>query len=788
MKNHFLLIVSLLILLSPVGMAQTHTLNGTVCDEQGVLPYATVMVWQGNDTLKATYGITNKQGDFVLHGLKTGHYKGMVKFTGFERLSFEVNLDKDICLDTLRLRPDVKMLGEVQVTASKVFDDKFDKLRMNVNELKLQPNATYIDALQEIPGSFYNVSENTLTVLNKAVMVLINGRPMHMSFDQLTNMLQGQRAEDIGQVEIMYETPPRFAGDWDGPVVNIVTKKNLATGFYGSVSGSLQMRNRLGARSSLNLNFRTLKTNTYLLLSQDYNPRKYAYRSWQYRVGGDTLVSRDANYLSNNNSYLLNTGTGIEIDKNNSLDLNFSGNLRIGQDFINEHIFNQGTTIHSVDTAHDNMHSYWGDIYYKHNFDNPQHYFTVDANLSRNFDESGNLRQYTYYLDSMSYNRDVSPYSAWLFSSRADYYNEWNDYQIQAGLIFRHSDLQNDFCFDNLIEGTWQTDPLVTNDFHYTENSYVAYAIFGHQMSEKFSYSVTINNTYNQTLGISQTTGISTPYNYNVIRPFLTLRYKPNDDHFFTLNFNKGYGKPNYTYLNPFRKYESPIYYVEGNPDLKHSTNYNASLTYRFRYWLNLGISYQNASNTVLQVPQLNADGAIIGYKYGNFGKSDNLTFSLNMSKRLFEKRLNLNFNGEAEYMLYNSGDDLNYRNSLWHYYGRLGYSYLIIKKCNLTFGGYVLYYSSDLNDYAIGKGFPKVGMDLSARFLDGNLTTTLSINDLLNSDVNNTESLLHGVVAKTDNIIDARYIRLTVRYSFNRKNLKRFENHLGSNENSNRL
>lgn len=787
MKHIFPTLV-LMLLLPIVSMAQTHTLSGTVCDELGVLPYATVMVWQGNDTLKATYGITNKQGDFVLRGLKAGQYKGLVKFTGFEHLPFSVNLDKDVRLDTLRLKPNVKMLNEVQVTASKVFEDKFDKLHMNISELKLPPVATYIDALREIPGSFYNVSDNTLKILNKAVLVLLNGKPIRMSFDQLINMLHGERAEDIAEVEIMYETPPRFAGEWDGPVVNIITKKNLATGFYGTVSGDLQLRKRLGERSSLNLNFRTLKTNTYLYLSQDYNPREYSYRYWQYREDGDTLMRRESNHYNDMNSYFLRTGTGIQMDDNNSLDINFSGSLDFDHDNIDEYILDRGTAIQSADTVRNDPRSFWGDIYYKHNFNNSKHYFTVDANLSRNLNESGSLREYIYLPDSATYNRDASPYSAWLFSSRADYYHEWDKFQIQSGLIFRHSDLQNDFTFENLIDGTWQCDSLVSNKFNYTESNYVAYFTFGHQVSEKFNYSVTLNDTYVQTLGVSETTGITTPYNYNVIRPYLTLRYKPHKDHYFTFTFGRNYGKPNFVYLNPFRKYESPVYYVEGNPYLRHSITHNMKFNYRFRYWLNLGVSYANATNTVLQVPQMDADGAIVGYTYGNFGKSDDLKFTLNLSKRFFDKRLNLGFNGQARYMLYNSGDALDYRNSLWSYYANLDFSYVLVKKYDVEFGGYAMYSSSHLSGYAVTQGIPKTGLHLSARSLDGNLQTTLSVNDVFNTDLNNRVSLLNGVISKSDNIIDSRYIRLSVRYSFNRKNLKRFNNHQGSNEDSNRL
>ena len=775
-------------MLSMAGIAQTHTLSGTVCDEQGTLPYATVMVWQGNDTVKATYGITNKQGDFALHGLKEGQYKGLVKFTGFEHLPFSVNLDKEVRLDTLRLKPNVKMLNEVQVTASKVFEDKFDKLKMNISELKLPPAATYIDALREIPGSFYKVSENTLTVLNKAVLVCLNGRPLRVSFSQITDMLQGEKAEDIAEVEIMYETPPRFAGEWDGPVVNIITKKNLATGFYGSVSGDLQLRKRLGARSSLNLNFRTLKTNTYLYLSQNYNPREYSYRYWQYREGGDTLMRREANHTSNMNSYYLNTGTGIRFDDNNSLDINFSGDLDFDHDNIDEHILDRGTVIHSTDTARNDSRSYWGDIYYKHNFKDPKHYITVDANLSRNLNESGNLRQYNYLLDSVTYNRDASPYSGWLFSTRADYTREWDKIRIQSGLSYNYSDLENDFSYENLIDGVWQPDTLVTNDFNYKENSFMGYFIFDHQVSEKFSYALTLTDSYVRTLGISETTGIKTPNNYNVFRPNFTLRFKPHEDHYFTFNYSRNYGKPNFTYLNPFRKYESPVYYVEGNPILKHSTQNNVTFKYRYRYWLNFAVAYGHDEDYVLQVPQLDADGAIIGYTYGNFGKRDELLFILNMSKRFFDNRLNIGLFGQAKYENCNSSDALDYRNSLWSYFANLDFSYVLIKKYDVELGGYALYYSSHLSGYAKTQGHPKMGLDLSARFLDGNLQTSISVNDVFNTDVGNRESLLDGVVSKSDNIIDARYFRFSVRYSFNRKNLKRFENHQGSNADSGRL
>lgn len=164
------------------------------------------------------------------------------------------------------------------------------------------------------------------------------------------------------------------------------------------------------------------------------------------------------------------------------------------------------------------------------------------------------------------------------------------------------------------------------------------------------------------------------------------------------------------------------------------------------------------------------------------------MKLNLNLSKRFFDKRLNLSFEGQARYMRYNSGDALDYRNSMWSYYGDLSFSYMLIKKYNVEFGGYASYSSSYLSDYAVTQPLPKMGLNLSARFLDGNLQTMLSVNDVFNTDVNNRESLLNGVISKSDNIIDARYIRLSLFYSFNRKNLKRFNNHQGSNEDSNRL
>ncbi len=504
--------------------------------------------------------------------------------------------------------------------------------------------------------------------------------------------------------------------------------------------------------------------------------------------GAQRGLRRESNHHSNDCRYFAQMGTGIQINKSNSLDINLSGNLSFDHDEITEEILDRGTAIHSIDTSRGNPQTYWIDVYYKHNFNGPNNYFTVDANLTRGLSSSTNSRQYTYLPDSTIFNRDASPYSAWLFTTRADYYREWDKFQIQTGIIYRHSDLQNDFSFENLVDGAWLPDPLVTNGFNYTENDYVAYFTFGHQVTDKFGYTVTLNDTYIQTMGISETTGTKTPNNFNVVRPYLSLRYRPNDDHYFSINYVRNYRKPNYTYMNPFRSYESPVYYIEGNPDLSIATNHNMSLSYRYRYWLNLGVEYVNATNTVLRVPQLDTDGAIIGYTYGNFGQSDDLTFSVNMSKRFFDKRFNLGFNGISEYMRYNSGDTLNYRNSMWHFSGDLNFSYLIFKKHNVTFGGYVLYSSSRLVDYGQSTGIPKTSLDLSASFLDNNLQTTLSVNDVFNNDVGNRISNLNGVISVSDNLKDARYIRFTVRYRFNPKKVKQFNRRQGSNEDSNRL
>ena len=307
-------------------------------------------------------------------------------------------------------------------------------------------------------------------------------------------------------------------------------------------------------------------------------------------------------------------------------------------------------------------------------------------------------------------------------------------------------------------------------------------------MSEKFSYSVTLTDSYVRTLGASETTGTKTPYNYNVVRPYFTLRYKPHDDHFFTFDYGRYYTKPNFTYLNPFRRYESPVYYVEGNPNLKPCLYDAVTFKYRYRYWLNFAVSYMHVADYVLQVPQLDADGAIIGYTYGNFGKRNEVDFNLYVSQRLFDERLNLGVLADAKYTLCNSGDALDYRNSMWQYTGLLNFSYVLFPKYNVELGGYAMYMSSFLEGFSVMEGYPTLDLHLSASFLDGNLIASLSVKDVFNSGMSNSESRLNGVISKSDNILDSRAIRLSVQYSFNRKKLEVFDNHQGNNDNGNRL
>ncbi len=95
---------------------------------------------------------------------------------------------------------------------------------------------TATDALNKVPG--VNVdNDGNVSVRGQAARVMLNGRPSLMfSGDNRGVALRSMPSAYISSIEVISNPGSQYSSDSSGPIVNIVTKRNMPPGMFGSLT------------------------------------------------------------------------------------------------------------------------------------------------------------------------------------------------------------------------------------------------------------------------------------------------------------------------------------------------------------------------------------------------------------------------------------------------------------------------------------------------------------------------------------------------------------------------
>src|ERR1700733_9318612 len=95
------------------GNLELSDVIGSVTNENGVaLVGATIFIKELNKT-----GITNDNGEFVLHGIRNGKYRVEIFFVGYEPYRTEIDIKEHIFRLTAELKLSTRILDDVQIIA-----------------------------------------------------------------------------------------------------------------------------------------------------------------------------------------------------------------------------------------------------------------------------------------------------------------------------------------------------------------------------------------------------------------------------------------------------------------------------------------------------------------------------------------------------------------------------------------------------------------------------------------------------------------------------------------------
>ena len=787
---------------------QTGSVKGRIVENSSkeAVSFATVAL-QSGETIKGG-GITNEDGIFIIENVAPGNYTFLVSFIGQKSFSKEITVNGEtLDMGDIGIDLNVQMLEGARVTAKRpVIEQQFDKIVMNVSEAVSTQGSNALEVLRKAPGVAIDKDGN-VTLNGQAVSVWIDGRPSYLSGSDLEALLQSTDGNTIDKIEIISHPSAKYDAAGGGGIIDIKTKRNFLQGFNGSATLSYTATNSdpyvQTANGTLNLNYRTEKTNTFLTYSPRFSEDYAHFDSWtlfgnNYNMRqvseSDYLFTRKSNYFRVGNDYFIN--------KKNTLGFIVTGMFRNNTE---SPYYGSWTEIWANGTLNTKEVSEIESTGGNNNLSaNVNYTGVIDATKGEEVTINLDYNRNNFNRDNFQSNKFVDPLDGTtilgisntfratsdqaidIYGVKVDYEKiVWKSGKLEAGIKYAHTYTDNNTLREDQVGGVWTKNDNLSSIFNYSEQISAAYASLAKMFNMKWIFKVGLRAEYTHSNGDWISANDKTTKSYINFFPTIYAGYNPSQNWRYSLSYTIRVNRPGFGQLNPYRQYVDANSAMEGNPDLnpQFTDQVSASIGYGSHFTL-AGI-FQNSRSMIMQAPYIEPDGSKT-MRWENFGTMQIMGGALSITELPFTKWLIFNGNLFVASTSNTSSDDSYSKKGIMNtMYGNL--TFLLPKSWKLEMGvtrqGRISagYLNVD-PQYMVFGGIKKT-------LLDGKGILTINFNDIFNSSATKVGS--EDKTGKTIYFIDQKFsgqnIRVSFSYSFGQAKASKRRN-VGNLEESSRI
>ncbi|MGC1474042.1 MAG: outer membrane beta-barrel family protein [Psychroserpens sp.] len=779
--------VILLLFCYTVSYAQEHRVSGRVVDiNNAPIEYATITLYNADQSALLNGTFSNSKGTFSLTNLKPDTYILKVRFIGYRDFEKTVVVAKDMSLDSIRLEEDIESLNEVTVTSKKpTLKREADRLIFNIENTALT-EGNMLQVLQNTPGVL--VLGDEILVKNSNPTVYINNRKVHLSPDDLSQLLEGSSANSIKSIEVITNPSARYDAE-SGVVLNIVMSKNLITGYRGAINSTFTQavfpRYGIGTNHffknediSFNINYNYSKDkinrngdDTVNFLDSQ-NDLEESWRSFTNRNTWSETHSLNANF-----DYFINDKNTLSLSTS-SLYLPYfkykiKNNTTINDD--NDEFLSRFT---ADNLSRDNKYNLGFDLDFSHTLDKGTitfntHYTTYnyDRNqtvLSDFFNENNN------FIGSSAFNTEANQ-NTQILAAKIDYSLPiTEDSNFEVGLKFSAIATESDVSqFDvDLATGTETLDALNSDVFDYDERVFAGFVNYA-KTTESYNFSVGLRAEQTNVDGQSPLTNITNTQDYFELFPNASFQYNIYEGYSIYANYKRSIARPGYADLNPFRFFLNENYVVAGNPNLVPSFLDHYVIGATLFDFVTVEAYYQNYDGAISEIPRQNNETNIIEFTSVNFDKTVEFGFDLIMYYSFIE-----NWDTSFVTSFYNIEEETNFGNgfvtqSQWSNYSELYNSVSLLKDKSLNVSLSLTWLGKNLQAFQTVEDRLFSQLAISKSVLNKQGSITLSVSDIFNQHDFSVSTQYQNQFSSQFVDIDDRYVRLGFRYKFGNTRLE---------------
>ncbi|MDF0706931.1 outer membrane beta-barrel family protein [Flagellimonas okinawensis] len=778
---------------------QTFKITGKVVDEQNqIVPYANILLLNATDSTFVQGSSANEEGLFELLEVEPNLYLLQASYVGRGSEPRALDIKKDVSLGALIIPMESNELDEVVVTAQRPKLQRLpDRLVFSVENTVVSQGTSW-DILKNTPGVIVNQDE--LLIRGQNATVYLNDRKVQLSGQEVQDLLQGLSGTNIKSVEVIANPPARYDAE-GGPILNIVTSKNIVPGYKGSVNGTITQAVFPKFSVGTSHYYKTDKLN--LFANYTINPKKEINKTKKginfMDESNDVFSIWDTDYNQTDRSQSQNASFILDYDFDDRNSLNVTSNLLFNLDqeqqtLLDNEMRSGQAQLDSTFTTQNNANmdntNLAVDLTYVHKLKKEGaqirangHYTYFKGEMfqrlsSNYFDADGNfLRDFGFDTDS---EQEIK-----IFTGQLDYSTPIGNASFESGAKMSSISSENTMDFFNFNGSSNTVDASQSDRYIYDEDVYAAYMSFVKNW-EKWSMKLGVRGELTKAEGRSLTLNQVNTQDFFEPFPSVYVLYSPSDKHSFSFDFGRNINRPKYNDLNPFRFFYNENDYEEGNPSLRpsFSNNFNFNYTLNSEYFFD--VYYRdNGSNIAYLVFQDNTDQTLVELKQNVLdSKSYGLDFTLSKSiaPSWFMYAYTSLFHEEETYLAEESGN-VPFTNEVNGVYAYLG-NYLTLSKDG-TFTGEVTgtYISKFLfGSYVSDEQF-NLTIGLRKTLFDNKITLSLAAEDILEQYV----PTYRSQYLNQDNFYrrrpETQFIRFGFTYNFGNFRLEDNERGIDKNE-----
>lgn len=539
-----------------------------------------------------------------------------------------------------------------------------DKTTVNVEAMLGSTASNVLDVLSRTPGVQVD-NQGQINLNGKAgVQLLIDGKPMYLSAQDLATYLRSMPAASLDKIELIENPSARYDAAGNA-IINLRLKKSKAAGFNGGFSAGYSQGRYDRHFYSLNLNYQYGRVRTYMNIGAglDKNFSTDVYRRRFFTTANELLSVVKLNNWQQNTGKGINLNAGLDYQLTDHTQFGLTASFNAGKrkglftyESKTQDAGEQQTELGYGNTRNKDTRSNTGlGVNFLHNFARKGRELSADVNYLR-YEMDGRQEQLRYQqlANSQPEKEPVwlyqVPAAIHIYSAKADFVEPFSDKgRLEAG--WKSSVVRNENTTDVLTgDNTPVYRPDLSNHFIYEEFIHAAY-VNAQQQWKRVGLMAGLRMEYTHSKGRQagqvQTAGSDFSRSYADWFPNFSISYKLDTTRVrvLTLLYLRRINRPNYQQLNPFLFYRDNYSYTGGNPLLNPQFQNRIELKYQHGQQLWAGLSYNPFTGVIVPVTQVLHDTLITrpgNFRFGkmlllNIGYNTRVTswWSLNTTLRL---------------------------------------------------------------------------------------------------------------------------------------------------------